>query len=174
MPGLGDAPEMWLLGSSSGFSAQAAGALGLPYAHAHHFSPDDTEQALDVYRKAFKPSELLSEPHVMLSVLLITGDSADVVRTESLFSSITFLRMLQGKKTTPVSAEEALSYDFGPRERELIAQRNARQAVGTPDEIAEQLRILLDSTGADELILQLNNGTAAGRLRSLEIAKGLA
>ncbi|MEJ1230132.1 MAG: MsnO8 family LLM class oxidoreductase [Galbitalea sp.] len=36
-PGLGDSPELWLLGSS-GFSAQLAGMLGLPFAFAHHFA----------------------------------------------------------------------------------------------------------------------------------------
>ena len=38
MPGRGNQPDMWLLGSS-GYSAQVAGLLGLPFAFAHHFSP---------------------------------------------------------------------------------------------------------------------------------------
>ena len=37
VPGSGDQPEIWLLGSS-GFSAQLAGLLGLPFSFAHHFS----------------------------------------------------------------------------------------------------------------------------------------
>jgi luciferase family oxidoreductase group 1 len=36
VPGLGDMPSIWLLGSS-GYSAQVAGALGLPFSFAHHF-----------------------------------------------------------------------------------------------------------------------------------------
>ena len=37
VPGRGNLPAMWLLGSS-GYSAQVAGLLGLPFAFAHHFS----------------------------------------------------------------------------------------------------------------------------------------
>ena len=37
IPGHGDAPEMWLLGSSD-FSARLAGMMGLPFAFAHHFA----------------------------------------------------------------------------------------------------------------------------------------
>jgi luciferase family oxidoreductase group 1 len=40
-----DRPPIWLLGSS-GFSAQLAGLLGLPFAFAHHFSAANTEPAL--------------------------------------------------------------------------------------------------------------------------------
>ncbi len=41
----GQAPPVWLLGSS-GFSAQVAGALGLPFAFAHRFSSRNTLPAL--------------------------------------------------------------------------------------------------------------------------------
>ncbi|MCU1601969.1 MAG: hypothetical protein JWO22_2678, partial [Frankiales bacterium] len=36
VPAEGNSPEVWLLGSS-GYSAQLAGLLGLPFAFAHHF-----------------------------------------------------------------------------------------------------------------------------------------
>ncbi|MCW5832945.1 MAG: LLM class flavin-dependent oxidoreductase [Labilithrix sp.] len=172
VPGLGDGPEIWLLGSST-FSAQLAGRLGLPFAFAHHFSSDRTEQALDLYRQAFTPSELLEAPYSMISVMLIVDDSRDVVRAEMLPSAITFLQMLQGKRPEPVSVEAALAYDLSPRERELVTQRNARQAVGTPDEVEARLRSLVASTGANELMFQLHGATATGRQRSLEIVTSL-
>ena len=54
-PGRGDEPAVWLLGSS-GYSAQLAGMLGLPFSFAHHFSA----------AKCFKPcaakSVALAEP----------------------------------------------------------------------------------------------------------------
>ena len=55
VPGEGNGPDMWLLGSS-GYSAQVAGALGLPFAFAHHFMPQNTLPALDLYRESFRPS----------------------------------------------------------------------------------------------------------------------
>ena len=45
-----DLPQIWLLGSS-GYSAQLAGMLGLPFSFAHHFSSDNTDIALELYRE---------------------------------------------------------------------------------------------------------------------------
>jgi len=49
VPAQGQRPELWLLGSS-GYSAQLAGLLGLPFAFAHHFSAENTLPALALYR----------------------------------------------------------------------------------------------------------------------------
>ena len=61
VPGAGDMPDIWLLGSS-GYSAQLAGMLGLPFAFAHHFMPRNTDAAVELYRKHFRPREYLQEP----------------------------------------------------------------------------------------------------------------
>jgi luciferase family oxidoreductase group 1 len=171
-PGLGDAPEMWLLGSS-GFNAQLAGALGLPFTFAHHFAGEHTEEALDLYRSHFEPSAFLSAPHAMIAVGLISDDDPEVVRRESLPGLITFLRMRQGKRPAPVSMQEALAYRFTEYELSFVSERYRRQAVGTPSEVDARLSALLASTGADELMLSAQASTFAGRIRSLEIVAGL-
>ncbi len=56
-PGQGDMPAVWLLGSS-GFSAQLAGLLGLPFSFAHHFSASNTVPALALYRETLPPVAL--------------------------------------------------------------------------------------------------------------------
>src|SRR3546814_14301510 len=56
VPGEGSHVPLWILGSSL-FGAQLAAALGLPYAFASHFAPDALDEALDIYRRQFKPSE---------------------------------------------------------------------------------------------------------------------
>lgn len=172
VPGLGDAPQIWLLGSS-GFSAQVAAALGLPFAFAHHFAGENTEAALDLYRSKFEPSDLLEEPHTMIAVNVVSDDDPRTVRALSLPGQLSFLRMRQGQKPQPVSVEEALAYEFSPLEEEFIAARNARQAIGTPDEVRSRLDALLGSTGADELMVSSGAATVEGRIRSLEIVAGL-
>src|ERR1700748_3777313 len=69
VPGEGTKVPVWILGSSH-FGAQLAAALGLPYAFASHFAPDDLEVALDLYRRNFRPSPQLAQPHVMLGLSL--------------------------------------------------------------------------------------------------------
>src|ERR1700733_13324671 len=55
IPGSGLHVPVWILGSSL-FGARLAAELGLPYAFASHFAPDALEQALDTYRRTFRPS----------------------------------------------------------------------------------------------------------------------
>ena len=66
-------PEIWLLGSS-GFSAQLAGELGLPFSFAHHFSAANTEPALELYRQVSAVA-WLSEPDTMVAVNAICADT---------------------------------------------------------------------------------------------------
>lgn len=172
VPGLGDAPQVWLLGSS-GFSAQVAAALGLPFAFAHHFAGENTEAALDLYRSKFEPSDVLDAPHTMIAVNVVSDEDPETVRALSLPGQLSFLRMRQGQKPQPVSVEEALAYDYSPLEEEFIAARNARQAIGTPDQVRARLDALLASTEADELMISSGAATIEGRIRSLEIVSGL-
>ena len=172
VPGLGDAPEVWLLGSS-GHSAQVAAALGLPFAFAHHFAGEHTEEALDLYRSRFQASETLLKPHTMIAVTVLADEDPEVVRRQSLPAALTFLQLRRGQKPEPVSVEDAAAYDFSPLELEFIEQRNARQALGTPDVVRDRLASLLASTGADELMIASGAAEADAKATSLEIVAGL-
>ena len=54
VPGSGTEVPIYILGSSL-FGAQLAAELGLPFAFASHFSPQQLDAALAVYRGRFKP-----------------------------------------------------------------------------------------------------------------------
>ncbi len=172
VPGLGDMPEIWLLGSS-GYSAQVAAALGLPFAFAHHFAGEHTEEALGLYRERFAPSAYLAEPHTMIAVTVVADEDPEQVRRQSLPGALTFLQMRRGQKPEPVSVEEASRYEFSQLELDFIAQRNARQAFGTPDVVRDRLASLLASTGADELMIASGAAEPDARAHSLEIVARL-
>ena len=74
IPGAGCDVPVWLLGSSLG-GAQLAASLGLPFAFASHFAPDQLEVALAAYRGRFMPSPLAQKPRVMLSLTVVAADS---------------------------------------------------------------------------------------------------
>ena len=79
VPGRGNQPDMWLLGSS-GYSAQVAGLLGLPFAFAHHFSAVNTLPALALYREHFRPSEALERPYAMVAAAVICAETDERAR----------------------------------------------------------------------------------------------
>jgi glycosyltransferase involved in cell wall biosynthesis len=74
VPARDNAPALWLLGSS-GYSAQVAGLLGLPFAFAHHFSAANTLPALKLYRSTFRPSSVLQQPYAMVAVAVVCAET---------------------------------------------------------------------------------------------------
>ena len=79
VPGAGNMPAIWLLGSSD-FSARLAGELGLPFSFAHHFMPQNTVPALDLYRRHFTPSATLAEPCAMVGVAVVCAETDEQAR----------------------------------------------------------------------------------------------
>ena len=97
VPGAGDAPELWLLGSST-YSAQLAGMLGLPFAFAHHFAGGDTTPlAFEAYRDRFEASPWLEAPHSMVAVSALVSDDASRL---ALPNALQMLRLRQGSPGT--------------------------------------------------------------------------
>src|SRR5882762_3061853 len=84
IPGEGAQVPVWILGSSLG-GAQLAASLGLPFAFASHFAPDQLDVALAAYRGRFMPSPTLDKPKVMLSLTVVAAGSDAQARL--LFSS---------------------------------------------------------------------------------------
>src|SRR5215467_9259908 len=85
IPGEGSNVPVWILGSSH-YGAQLAAALGLPYAFASHFAPDDLDFAVQLYRRDFKPSVYLDKPYVMLGLNVFAADTNE--EAELLFTSL--------------------------------------------------------------------------------------
>ncbi|WP_255950025.1 LLM class flavin-dependent oxidoreductase [Streptomyces odontomachi] len=161
-------PPVWLLGSS-GFSAQLAGALGLPFAFAHHFSARNTVPALDLYRESFRPSRVLAAPYALIGVSALAADDAREARRQVLAAALGMVRLRTGRPGLVPTPEEAEAYSFSPMEREFIDGWNANVVHGTPDEVRTGLDDLQKRTGADELMITANAHGNAARLRSYEL-----
>jgi len=171
VPGEGNGPDMWLLGSS-GYSAQVAGALGLPFAFAHHFMPANTLPALELYRESFRPSETLAKPYAMVAAGVICAETDERARFLAGSSALSFLRLRQGRPGRVPSPEEAAAYSYNDLEQAFIADRQATQLIGAPDTVRSGLTELLKRTEADELMLTTQTYSPADRLRSFELVAG--
>ncbi|MGO9292635.1 MAG: LLM class flavin-dependent oxidoreductase [Streptosporangiaceae bacterium] len=167
-PGRGDMPAIWLLGSS-GFSAQLAGLLGLPFSFAHHFSAQNTVPALALYRQSFRPSAAADQPYAMVAVNAVCADTDERAQWLTGPSALSFLRLRAGRPEPLASPEEAAAYPYTDAEREHIRLRAADQAIGSPETVRRQLESLLERTGADELMLTAMVYDIAARIRSFEL-----
>jgi luciferase family oxidoreductase group 1 len=172
VPGLGDSPEMWLLGSS-GYSAQLAGMLGLPFAFAHHFAGgDNTPVAFEIYRKHFTPSVVLQEPHSMVAVSTIVGDDAADAERLAMPNGLMFARMRQGGRPSRIpTMAEAEAHEWTFAERAFVAERNAQQAVGDIGFVKQRIADLVEITRADEVIVVPQGPDLESKLRTLRELK---
>ena len=168
VPGKGNQPDIWLLGSS-GFSAQLAGMLGLPFSFAHHFSSVNTVPALQLYRENFRPSKWLSEPYAKVAVNVICADTDEKAHWLAGPSALAFLKLRTGKPEALVTPEEAAAYDYDEVEKIFVEDRWRDQAVGSPETVQRQLQGLLAKSGADELMLTTMVYDLADRTHSFEL-----
>jgi luciferase family oxidoreductase group 1 len=169
MPGAGTSVPIWLLGSSL-FSAQLAAERGLPYAFASHFAPRLLLQAIELYRRNFRPSATLAAPYVTIGVPLI---AAPTDKEAEFLASSTFQRVLgiltgdRRRLQPPVPDYRAR---LQPQERAAIDDFLAAAVIGGPDTVHQGLRRLAELTEANEFMLVSDVFDPALRLRSLDIA----
>ena len=170
IPGEGAEVEVWILGSSGGDSAQLAGELGLPFGANYHVSPATVLEAVEAYRNAFRPSAKLAEPYVLVSADVVVAPDDDTARELASGYGVWVLsiRNGQGAIDFPTPAEAA-AHEWSENERDLVADRIATQFVGSPHTVADQLQVLADETGADELLVTTITHGHADRVRSYEL-----
>jgi luciferase family oxidoreductase group 1 len=168
VPARGNVPAFWLLGSSD-YSAQVAGYIGLPFAFAHHFSPDNTLPALEVYRSTFRPSSALAQPYAMVCAAVVCAPTDDEAAWLALPSALSFLRLRSGRPGLLPTPEQAAAYPYNEAEQAFIAQRQKHQIIGSPTSVLANLTSLLESTSADELMITTVVHNHADRLRSYEL-----
>ena len=171
VPGLGDMPAIWLLGSS-GYSAQLAGMLGLPFSFAHHFSPRNTIPALALYREAFRPSDVLSEPHAMVAVAVVCAADDERARWLAGPARLSMARLRAGRPTRLPSPEEAAAHDFSAAEEASVSPLTGSAAIGGPQTVRAKLDRLIADTEADELMITTMVHDHADRVRSYELVAG--
>ena len=168
VPGAGLDVPVWILGSSL-FGAQLAAALGLPFAFASHFAPALMAQALDHYRRNFRPSERLARPYVMLGVNVFAAETD--AEAERLFTSLqqAFINLRRGMPTRLPPPMTGFTRSLLPAERAMLEETLVWSVVGSPDTVRRGLEAFADRTEADELMVTSQIFDHDARLRSYEI-----
>jgi luciferase family oxidoreductase group 1 len=168
IPAEGNLPVVWLLGSS-GYSAQLAGLLGLPFAFAHHFSSANTLPALALYRQTFTPSPVLAAPYCLVSVSVLCASDGERARWLHGSSRLSMLRLRTGHPSTLPSPEEAAAYLYTEAERAVVAEATVSHVVGGPASVVESLRRLAERAGVDELMVTTSTHSHEDRLESYRL-----
>jgi luciferase family oxidoreductase group 1 len=169
VPADAGAPPVWLLGSS-GWSAQAAAILGLPYAFAAHFSPGDARGAMRWYREHFQPSEWLPEPHSMIALGVIAAEDDERATWLAGPIGLSWARIhTTGRSDALPTPEEAATHEWTPAERQVAEGYLSRQIVGGPDRVREGILRAVEETAADEAMITTHVHGHGDRVRSYEL-----
>jgi luciferase family oxidoreductase group 1 len=166
IPGAGANVPVWILGSSLG-GAQLAASLGLPFAFASHFAPDQLDVALAAYRGRFVPSAYLDRPKVMLSLSVVAADSD--AEAQLLFS--TAQQANDAPLAPPVPDYEQT---LDPQRLALIKSVLRHSVVGGPDRVARGIAEFIASYQPDEVIAVAQIFDHAARLKSFDILARVA
>tara|TARA_Y100001934_G_scaffold219101_1_gene260605 strand:- start:353 stop:1366 length:1014 start_codon:yes stop_codon:yes gene_type:complete len=172
VPGASLNVPLWILGSSL-FGAQLAAYLGLPYAFASHFAPEALEQALDVYRENFKPSDQLDAPYVMVGVNCFAAATDDEARHLFTSAQIQFTNLFRGAPGRLQPPIDSMDSYWSAAEKAGVAQALKYAMVGSADTVSEKLQHFVEHRQVDEVMLTAQIFDHDARLRSFEIAANI-
>jgi luciferase family oxidoreductase group 1 len=165
IPGQGSNVPITLLGSS-GFSAQLAGMLGLPFAFAAHFAPDYLYAAAQLYRERFQPSEVLRKPYLMVAVQVIAAETDAAARRLFTTPQQRFLRLIRNQPVELLPPVDSMEELWREGERDAVRSRLREAIVGSNATAKAGLEKLVSDTGADEVIVVTDTYDHADRLQS--------
>lgn len=168
IPGEGTQVPLWILGSST-FGAALAAELGLPYAFASHFAPQQLMTALEIYRSRFKPSAQLEAPYVMVGVNIIAADTDEEARRLATTHQMSFADFLRGARALWRPPIDDIEQYWTPREKMQASQMLAYSIIGSPQTVRAGIDSLVAQTGADELIIVADIYDHQARLHSLAL-----
>ncbi|MEQ1515245.1 MAG: LLM class flavin-dependent oxidoreductase [Usitatibacteraceae bacterium] len=164
-------PQMWILGSSD-YGAQLAAYLGLPYAYAYFFTEGrGTEQALELYRRLYRPSERYPLPQATICVWALAAESEEearrLLKTREHWR-IGFEKGLRTPLVSPGEADRAYA-SYGETERATIASLRAKAIAGTATQVGARLRELAGKFALDEIVINTWTHDPQARHRSYEL-----
>lgn len=145
-PAVNKQVPLYILGSSTD-SAHVAARRGLPYVFAGHFAPQQMKEAIQIYKELFEPSEVLSEPYVIIGLNVIVADTDE--EAEYLASSMAqvMVSITRGKMQPVQPPTDKLDQVLTPRELEMAKQRIYSSMIGSESTVKQKIKDFIDYYG---------------------------
>lgn len=172
IPGAGLDVPIWLLGSSL-YSAQLAAVLGMPFAFASHFAPEQLLEALDTYRAHFKPSETLDRPYTMAAASVIAAETSAEAELLSSSLQLQILHLRTGTPGALPAPVENVRANWTPTQSAIVDHVLGEAIMGDRDEVRSGLARFIAKTQIDEMLVTAQVFDHSARLRSFQIAAEL-
>jgi luciferase family oxidoreductase group 1 len=163
------APQPFVLGAS-GATAQIAAQAGLGFTFAHFINAGgDGARAARAYRAAFRPTDFLAQPAVIVAVFVAVGDTVEEAEE---FADAFHLWLAYAESASPLervpSLETTRAHRWTQDELAVRERNEGRLISGTGPEVLHQLRALADAYGTDEVMVNLMMPGEAARLNAID------
>lgn len=145
-PAVGKNVPLYILGSSTD-SAHVAARRGLPYVFAGHFAPQQMKEAIQIYKELFEPSDVLSEPYVIVCMNVIVSDTDEHAKYLASTLAQVMVSITRGKMQPVQPPTDDLQGLLTPREYELAKQRFNSSFIGSENTVKEQLENFISEYG---------------------------
>jgi luciferase family oxidoreductase group 1 len=168
IPGEGTEVPVWLLGSST-YSAQLAAMLGLPFAFASHFAPTYLHEALQLYRRHFKPSQFLSEPYSLACINVIAADTDEEASLLESSLHMLILGLVRNRRRPLQPPVVSMEGQWTAGEQAAVQQMMHYSFTGSTDTVIKGLQTFADSTGVNEIMVASHIYDAAAKMKSFSL-----
>ena len=168
-PEIDTAPDIWVLGTSE-YGAQVAAHFGVPYCFAHFITDGaGSEQAIDLYRSVYRPSERFPEPIASVCVWALAAETEEEAQYQ--FTPRAYSRLLRdrGLRQPIGKPESAPPYELSLIDERAIDDMRKTHIVGSVDKVSSQLSALAESAKLDEIVILTWAHDVKVRQRSYEL-----
>lgn len=173
IPGEGLDIPLYILGSSTD-SAWLAAELGLPYAFAGHFAPDQMEMAFKIYSEHFEPSKYLDKPYIIACVNGIAGETSEEANFLSTTLFQAFINIIRNDRKPFPKPISDMDNIWSPMEKAMVLKMLKFSFIGDQSQIADQLKDFQEKYQVDELMINSHIYDHQKRLSSYEIIRKAA
>ncbi|WP_312903073.1 LLM class flavin-dependent oxidoreductase [Chryseobacterium taichungense] len=152
IPGEGLDIPLYILGSSTD-SAFLAAELGLPYAFAGHFAPEQMEMAFNIYRQNFEPSKYSNEPYIIACVNGVAAETSEEAHKISTTLFQAFINIIRNDRKPFAPPVDHMDDIWSPMEKSMVLQKLRYTLIGDQSEIEDQLRSFQEKFNVNELMI---------------------
>lgn len=172
IPGEGANVPLYILGSSTD-SAFLAAKLGLPYAFAGHFAPQQFYNAVEIYRSHFKPSKYLEQPYTIACVNVIAADTDEEAHYLSMSMFQSFLNIIIDKRQAVVPPEKTELEVASPEQKYMLKGMTALSFIGCKNTLAQSFSDFIEESKVNEIMVSTNIFDQKAKRKSYQILSDL-
>lgn len=151
IPGEGCHIPVYILGSSTD-SAWLASEMGLPYAFAGHFAPDQMEMAFEIYHQNFTPSRYLEKPYTIACVNGIAAKSDAEAQQLATTLYMGFTNIIRDQRQPFSPPIDDIDNYWNPMEKAHVLRMLRYSLIGGPESIGQGLKNFQNRFMTDELM----------------------